>query len=291
MKHCARNVSFTAIAVFALCTFEACQGSFGSATPTGNIAVVKKDDLVQRVTVAGIVVPKRRTVISPPYNGYLKRVFVRVGDSVSANDPIVTIVQTLHGNAEDTFPMRSPFPGTVVQVLRTEGEYVEMGKDNSSLVRIDDLSQLFIETDVAEIEIPKLKVGQEVVIKASALLNRSFKGVIRQLSLAAKEKRDWGRANAEFPVRMEVLEKDPSLKPGMSTMIDIIAQKVTGVLILRHEYIQKVGEKYFAVLEDGTKQSIEVGLQNEEAFEIKSGLKEGDRVKQTDYLSLSPEPK
>ena len=44
------------------------------------------------------------------------------------------------------------------------------------------------------------------------------------------------------------------------------------------------------ILESGEKRNIEVGTQTEDAFEILKGVKEGDKVRQTDFLSSVNEP-
>ena len=93
----------------------------------------------------------------------------------------------------------------------------------------------------------------------------------------------------EFPVQVALLNHDDSLKPGMSVVIDILTKKVPGVLMLRHEFIQKDGEEYFVISAKGDRMPIQVGAQNEEVFEIVTGLKEGDRLRQTDFLTLLQE--
>jgi hypothetical protein len=65
----------------------------------------------------------------------------------------------------------------------------------------------------------------------------------------------------------------------------IVAQKEK-VLTLRHEFVQKDQKGFFVVRDSGERQDIEVGLQNEEAFEITAGLKEGDKVKPVDFATL-----
>lgn len=270
-------------AAAAIGLLSACSPGLGG--PETRTGVVKNEELVQRVTVAGMVAPRRKMVINPTYNGYVLRIHVGVGNKVRQGDPIVSIAQVLAADAGDVYPLRAPFAGTVVQVLKSEGEYVETGKDTSALVRIDDLSQVFVEADVPEIELVKLRLGQEVLIKASALLNRSYSGIIRQIALAAKEKKDWGKTTVEFPVRIEVTNRDESIRPGMSVMIDIIAARKPGVLTLRHEFIYKEGERHFVRLADGNRREIRIGLQNEEAVEVLDGLKEGDRVRQADFLA------
>ena len=258
----------------------------GAGTGDATIGVVKKGELVQRITVAGTVIPKKRTAILPPYNGYVKKMYVKIGESLKAGDPVVSMVQSL-GSVEEVYPIRAPFPGTVVQVLHSDGEYVTEQGDNSMLVRIDDVGTLYIMADVPELDLVKLKVGLPVIVKATAILGRSYKGVIREISLAAREKKEWSRASdkVEFPIKIEITDKDEQIKSGMSTLVDIISDKREDVLTLRHEYIQKSGDQYFVLLENGTRKDIQVGLQNEEMFEITKGLNEGDRVRQVDFLS------
>jgi multidrug efflux pump subunit AcrA (membrane-fusion protein) len=258
---------------------------------TPGIGVVKRDTLEQKITISGNVVPNRSTMITGPFLGYVKKLYVKVGDKIATGDPIVTMAQSLQSN-EHSFPLRAPFPGTVVQVGRTEGQLVHEGVVNEFIVRIDDLSRLFVTANAPEIDWVKLSPGQEVVIRAAAILTRTYKGVIRELSLAAKadENGGWGNnSKVEFPIRLEVLDADKQLSPGMTVVVDIIAHKVENVLVLPHEYVSRDEGKFFVHLENGEKRMIEIGLQNEEAFEIKSGLKEGDRVKQVDFASLLKE--
>ncbi|MGZ3687437.1 MAG: efflux RND transporter periplasmic adaptor subunit [Bdellovibrionota bacterium] len=250
--------------------------------------IVKKQDLIQRITVAGIVIPKRRTVIVPPYNGYIKKMYVQVGAKVRTGDPIVSVVQSLLPRSEEAFPIRAPFAGTVVQVLREDGEYVETSGDSNVLVRIDDLSQLSILSDVPEVDVVNIHRGQEVVIKAAPILGRTYKGVIREITLAAREKKEWARNSdkVEFPVRVEIVDQDAEIRPGMSAIIDIIANRRDNALTLRHEYVQKEGEKFFVTLDSGEHRPIETGLKNEELIEITKGLREGDHVKLVNFLAL-----
>jgi multidrug efflux pump subunit AcrA (membrane-fusion protein) len=283
-----RNKYVWAVAALALTGFLVASRG-GGKSQSSNIGTVTRGDLVQRVTIAGTANPNRKTIISAPYNGYVRKIYVQIGQKVREGDPVISLAQSLRGSAEDVYPLRAPFNGTVVQVLRTEGEYVEQVSsqgNGNAMVRIDDLTRTFVEANSPEIEVGKLKLGQEAVIKASAVLSRSYKGKIEHISLAAKEQKDWDKSRVEFPVLIEVTDNDGQLKPGMSVIVDIITNKLTKVLTLRHEFIQKDGEKYFVVTESGEKKNIEVGLQNEEAFEIKSGLNEGEKVRQTDFLSI-----
>jgi multidrug efflux pump subunit AcrA (membrane-fusion protein) len=253
------------------------------------LGMVRRTDLVQQVTVAGTVLPRRRTMFTAAFNGYVKDLFVQVGQRLKAGAPVVTVVSSLRGE-EEAHPMRAPFAGTVVQVLKTEGEFVETGSANG-IVRIDDLSRLYLLSDVPEGDIDKIHLGQEAVVQVSGVANKTFHGIVREISLSAREKKEWNRSteHVEFPVRLEIVDRDASLHPGMSAIVDIITDKRTKVLALRHEFVRKKDDHYLVTLSTGEKREVTVGMQNEEMFEIKGGLSEHDQVRMVDFISLARE--
>lgn len=248
--------------------------------------IVKKGELLQRVTIAGVIEALKSTQISAPYEGYIQKIFVKIGDKVKAGDPIVSISQTLQ-STENVYPIRAPFAGTVVQILKTEGQFVRVGSATEYIVRIDDISKLFVNASVAEIDIVKVKKDQEAIIKASPILDKTYKGVVRDISLAATLQESYNnRSQAEYLVKLEITETDDQLKPGMSAILDIIPNKKTDVLTIAHEYIDKQGENYFVTLKSGARREIKIGMQNESIVEVTSGLNEGDEVKQVDFMGL-----
>jgi multidrug efflux pump subunit AcrA (membrane-fusion protein) len=172
----------------------------------------------------------------------------------------------------------------VVQVLRTEGEYVETNNAATEIVRVDDLSHTFIEANAPEIDIEKLKDGMKSELHASAILDHPYHGKITSISLAAREQKDWDKARVEFPIMIEVTDNDGRLKSGMSVVVDVITDKIDGALMLRHEYVMRKGHDYYVLSENGKHVNVEVGAQNEEFVQIKSGVKEGDKVQQDDFL-------
>jgi multidrug efflux pump subunit AcrA (membrane-fusion protein) len=292
MKLSGKSKTLIALAAVVLVVGIALWGAFGAgANADLGIGSVKRETLEQKITIAGNIVPNRSTVVTAPFTGYVKKLFVKVGDKVKAGDPLVTMTQSLQ-SSENSFPLRAPFPGIVVQVGRTEGQLSHEGVVQEFILRVDDLSKLFVTASAPEIDWVKISPGQEVEIRAAAVLTRTYKGVIRELSLAAKQEegQSWGGGSkVEYPVRLEILDPDKQLSPGMTVVVDIIAQKHENVLTLPHEFVSRDGIKYFVTMANGEKRAIEIGMQNEEAFEIKSGVKENERVKQVDFASLLKE--
>jgi multidrug efflux pump subunit AcrA (membrane-fusion protein) len=257
----------------------------GAANPDQRIGKVKRENLVQSVTIAGTAEPVRSTVFNAPYDGYIKKLYVKLGDKVQAGAPLLSVAQSLQVS-ENVFPMRAPFTGVITQVMKSEGQFARQTDPKDIILRLDDLTKMFINSNVPEIDVVKIKSGLEAVIKVSAIINRTYKGVVRDISRAANPKEQWGRSQVDYLSKIEILDADAQLLPGMTAVVDIVTNKKENVLTLPHEFIQKEDDEYFVILKDGSRRDIKVGLQNESVFEITAGLSEGQEVQQVDFLKL-----
>ena len=250
------------------------------------IGKVVQETLIQRVTIAGSVESNLNTVVTAPYDGYVKKIYVKLGEQIRSGDPMVSVAQSLQA-VENVFPIRAPFSGTVTQIMKSEGQFVKQSDSKEFILRIDDLSKMYINANAPEIDVVKIQLGLETVIKISAVLSRNYKGIVREISLAATPKEQWGsRSQVDYLIKIEILDADFKLKPGMTAVVDIITSKKDNVLTLGHEFIQKENDNYFVILKDGSRRNIKVGLQNETAFEITDGLSESQDVQQVDFLKL-----
>lgn len=246
---------------------------------------VAPDDFVQKVTLAGQIFPKRRSVINAPFDGYIQKLYVKVGDSVKKGDPIVSIAENL-AVKDLSYPIRSPFSGKVVLVNHQEGEFVSKLNSNDFILYIDDLSEFIIKGELPEIDLLKVKKGQPVLVKFSAITSKAYKGIVDEISLAPVEKKDnWGRGSSSYPLMVRILDADKNIRVGLSSVMDVITYEKKNVMTLPHEFIKKEGDKYFAFNENGSKREIKVGHQNEYSFEVISGLEEGFKAKQIDFFN------
>lgn len=116
--------------------------------------------------------------------------------------------------AETGLIIRSPSVGHVIAKNVEEGDRVEAG---SVLFEIADLSQVWVEADVFERDIPLLQTGQTVAITAEGLLNRTITGTIvlvhPHLEAATRTNR----------IRVQLPNPGHLLRPGMyaSVRIDV----------------------------------------------------------------------
>ena len=102
--------------------------------------------------------------------------------------------------------VRSPFSGTVIERLATEGAYVATG---APLYRVADLSRVWVQLDAYERDLANLAVGQEVRLAVEAYADQSFEGRIAFIDPTLDPIRRTAR------VRVEVLNSEGRLRPGM----------------------------------------------------------------------------
>ena len=102
--------------------------------------------------------------------------------------------------------VRSPFAGTVIERLASEGAYVETG---SPLYRIADLTRLWVQLDAYESDLPHLTVGQTVELAIEALPGEILEGRVAFVDPVVDPRRRTAR------VRIAVSNPDRELRPGM----------------------------------------------------------------------------
>ncbi|MBN1978144.1 MAG: efflux RND transporter periplasmic adaptor subunit [Anaerolineae bacterium] len=111
--------------------------------------------------------------------------------------------------------VRAPFAGTVGMVDVREGELVVAGQP---LVALGDLDTLRVETtDLDEIDVVKIAVGQQVDVSFDALPEQVFVGEITRISPMAEP----GSGGVNYTVVVVLDEVDPVVKWGMTAFVDI----------------------------------------------------------------------
>lgn len=255
------------------------------AETAAELIPVAKQDLVVRINLPGQIVPFKKSVMAAPYRGYVRKIFVKSGQTVREGDPVVSVATSL-SLAEPVHPLRAPFSGVVTQINKAEGEFASEGNIQDFLVRIDDVSSLWIEGSIPEIDRSNLRAGLDALVRPSALPGTEVKAVVREVAGSAKDRDRWESSTAvQFPVKLELLEKNPELRPGMTVLVEIVANKKEAVLTVPHEALEIEGLSAFVTLASGERREVKTGLRNESLVEIVSGLNDGDRVRKVDWLS------
>jgi HlyD family secretion protein len=152
---------------------------------------------------------------------------------------------------------------------------------NSALTLVD-LSQLITDINVDEIDIARVKTGQDVSVRLDSLPGADLAGKITRIAPTSK----LVNGVVTYAVRVSIPTGEAELRPGMTANTRIVLEKREGVLLLPNWAIRrdKTTGKTFVTLpaqgEGAQPQEVEVklGLKDETNSEITGGLTEGQKV-------------
>ena len=171
--------------------------------------------------------------------------------------------------------LTAPISGTVTEVDTQPGAVVASGTVGA---RIDNLSSLFVDVVVSEVDINKIKVGQPVQLTFTAVSNKTYNGKVTSVGTVGTSTS--GVVN--FPVTVQITSADAQVKPGMSAIVNIVVAQASNVLLVPNSAIQtSAGRSTVTVLYQGQLIPVQVtvGLTNNTTSEITSSqLKAGDVV-------------
>jgi membrane fusion protein, heavy metal efflux system len=171
-----------------------------------------------------------------------------------------------------TFSLNSPIDGIVVERNATIGASV--GTD-ANLFKIIDLSQVWIDANVFEKDLQRVRPGQEVKLTVPAFPQTTFSGkVIFVDSVVNPETRT-------VNVRTEVANPDGRLKPDMFANVQIVTDVNRAAISIPQSAVLNDEGKSIVFVADSNgykKRQVQPGIQNNDRVEIVDGLNAGDRV-------------
>lgn len=175
--------------------------------------------------------------------------------------------------------IRSPFAGTVIERLATEGAYVTTGEP---LYRIADLSRVWVQLDAYERDLPALAVGQTVQVMVEALPDQSFEGRVAFIDPTVDPQLRTAR------VRVEVGNRQGRLRPGTFAQAVVQAQPGTATerpLVVPHTTPLFTGRRSIVYVEVPHAERptyeariVRLGPRAGDVYPVVAGLVEGERV-------------
>jgi cobalt-zinc-cadmium efflux system membrane fusion protein len=170
------------------------------------------------------------------------------------------------------FSLTSPISGTVVERNATVGATV--GSD-ATVFKIVDISSVWIDANVFEKDVARVKLGQQVNVSVTAFPGAVFTGKVILVSTVVDPD------TRSVKVRTEVQNQDGRLKPDMFANVEIITDmNRTSISIPQSALLNDGGQSIvFVAAGNGfEKRTVTIGIQSEDRIEITSGLKAGDKV-------------
>ena len=172
----------------------------------------------------------------------------------------------------------SPVDGTITALTADENYRVNT---QVNLLEIEDLTNVYVSTQVPEYSIKNLAVGQkaEVTLKSS---DKKYQGTVTEVSTVSSESSTDTAAYVDVKVKVDVTQLDKNFIPGFKASVKIITSSKQNVLSIPRASIgeDEQGNKYVWKIVNGTvkKAIIKARESNQDLIEILSGIAKGDKI-------------
>ncbi|MBO6497482.1 MULTISPECIES: efflux RND transporter periplasmic adaptor subunit [Roseivirga] len=181
------------------------------------------------------------------------------------------------------FTIMAPQAGMVIYTKMGSERVVEGSQINvwsPEVAELPDLSSMISTTFINEVDIRKVKVGQQVEIGLDAFPEKRLTGRVTRVARVGQQNPN---SDAKvFEVIARVNERDGDLRPAMTTSNIIITQKLEDVVYVPLECLNTYNDSInYVIKKNGTLQEVKVGLTNSNEAVIEMGVEEGDVL----YLS------
>ena len=187
------------------------------------------------------------------------------------------------GEAQRTVTLYAPYGGFVIKKDINEGMRVMADKE---LYTLADLSNVWVNVDVYESDIPFIKIGQRADISLSYSPGESLKGRVSYVYPYLDEK------TRTVKVRLEHSNPGYKLKPDMYVNAEI---KIPGEthLSVPEEAVLDSGTRKIVFVDKGDghfeAKEVKVGTKMEGFYQVLSGLKEGEKIAASSAFLLDSE--
>lgn len=174
----------------------------------------------------------------------------------------------------------APFAGLVADCDIHAGEIVNPGLH---LMRIIDISSVYVVVNIKQEDMARVESGQEAVINVPGLDERAFAGTVTAINSA-------GDTDARvFAVKIKVDNEKELLKPGMFATVEIKTGKTGEVLAVpANTVIEQSGLYYVFIIEgqEARQREVKTGAMIGDMVAIQSGLAKDQQIIVSNVNSL-----
>jgi RND family efflux transporter MFP subunit len=180
--------------------------------------------------------------------------------------------------------IRAPTPGIAIiqKNWQTDAKYQidDQTYPGWPMIGLPDLSSMKAQILINEVDISKIKVGQEAMIRLDAYPDNTFRGKVVEMAVLGRNKTRESKVKV-FDVVVLLDQQVEQLMPGMTVSAEIIVERVPEVVYVPLEALFMKEGKSIVYVERGSSfepRAVTPGVENDDYVIIQSGLKEGERV-------------
>ncbi|MDQ2800271.1 MAG: efflux RND transporter periplasmic adaptor subunit, partial [Armatimonadota bacterium] len=211
-------------------------------------------------------------------------------------------------NAETTLQqtvVRAPSDGVILTKAVSQGTYITSGESlnsaGSTIVTLGDITRMYVQATVDETDLANVDEKQSVEVNFDAYPGIPFDGKVTRVEPQAVVNQNV----TQFNVRVEIDNSSPTfrlLKPGMNATCNFLVDSKDNVIAVPNSAVQTDDQGPYVEIAQGGKvapadpasgmpadpdtlinvktqrRAVETGVAGDDATEITSGLKVGERV-------------
>lgn len=236
--------------------------------------------------------PARVASLTTRISGRVTRLAVKEGDTVAKGDFLLEIESRQIGDPPPRIEFKAPIGGTILDRHAFTGDSVE---PESHLLKVVDLSSLYIVARIYEGQIAQVQDGQKVRLRAEAYPEQVFTGVVEgHAAQLDPETRTLG-------VRVRVENPQRKLLPNMRATLTIVTAEADSVITVPLSAVLGEAGNLFVFVQDDkdpntfVRTPVVVGQRDDRYFEIIEGVLPGVNVAvagnyQLQYVVPTPKP-
>lgn len=148
---------------------------------------------------------------------------------------------------------------------------------SSGFIQITDMSNLLVDTSIAEIDVNKVKAGQKATVTLNASPDSPIQATVSKVDLTPTSN---GNV-VSYGAQLALTNPPTGLRPGQSASVVITVNEADDVLSVPAAAVTTTGTTNFVTVQENGRdvpRQVQVGVRGESTVEITSGLNEGDSV-------------
>jgi HlyD family secretion protein len=175
----------------------------------------------------------------------------------------------------DKKSVKASFSSTVTAIYNKPGDLVVAG---TKAIQLADLSTLFVDVQISEVDISLIKIGQSAALVFDAFYTETFQGKVTEISPIGTE----SQGVVSYTVTIQVLNGMDSIKPGMTAAISIITEEKNDVFIIPIDALTTMeGVDTVYVMRNNVPVAVEVTVgvfSNDEIEILSADIAEGELI-------------
>ena len=174
------------------------------------------------------------------------------------------------GTGLNRFELRAPYDGLVVERKLSVGEAV---REDTHIMTISDMSSVWVEVSIPAKDLPLMRVGAKVLVRATAF-DAKATGTVAFLGALVGEQTRMARA------RILLANPQGTWRPGLFVSIEVNAANLQVPVAVETEAVQTLGNRQVVFVREEKRfvpRSVKLGVSDDKYIEVLEGLPPGTR--------------